>query len=197
MAGRSVRFCSSRRRAHLRPPDTALSEIEIAPVFHRLPERIGAHASICFKALIRYRVMRQRLKLAVSDLQAIAGLSQVGSEGGLPNRCIREVRQQLREPRIRDLPFGAHYIRLTVAPGVLVRDFLESRLDLFVHGNVSFRQGLRGAPVHLGAAIPLPRHVFRARNVQRLQQCASRIFQRPTGSRNTSVGMHEVLTRTG
>jgi transposase len=26
------------------------SEIEIAPVFHRLPERIKAHASICFMA---------------------------------------------------------------------------------------------------------------------------------------------------
>lgn len=35
------------------------SEIEIAPVFHRLPERIKAHASICFLALILYRVMRQ------------------------------------------------------------------------------------------------------------------------------------------
>ncbi|GAP39060.1 mobile element protein [Piscinibacter sakaiensis] len=41
------------------------SEIEIAPVFHRLPERIKAHASICFMALILYRVMRQRLKLAL------------------------------------------------------------------------------------------------------------------------------------
>ena len=33
------------------------SEIEIALVFHRLPERIRAHASICFMALILYRVM--------------------------------------------------------------------------------------------------------------------------------------------
>ena len=44
------------------------SEIEIGPVFHRLPERIKAHASICFLALILYRVMRQRLKAADSDL---------------------------------------------------------------------------------------------------------------------------------
>jgi transposase len=44
------------------------SEIEIAPVFHRLPERIKAHASLCFMALIVYRVMRQRLKLAKSTL---------------------------------------------------------------------------------------------------------------------------------
>ncbi|PZA14095.1 IS1634 family transposase, partial [Azoarcus communis] len=27
------------------------SEIEIGPVYHRLPERIRAHASICFMAL--------------------------------------------------------------------------------------------------------------------------------------------------
>ena len=38
------------------------SEIEIGPVHHRLPERIRAHAAICFMALILYRVMRQRLK---------------------------------------------------------------------------------------------------------------------------------------
>jgi hypothetical protein len=44
------------------------SEIEIGPVFHRLPERIKAHASLCFIALILYRVMRQRLKAADSDL---------------------------------------------------------------------------------------------------------------------------------
>jgi hypothetical protein len=44
------------------------SEIEIAPVYHRLPERIRAHAMLCFMALIVYRVMRQRLKLAKSDL---------------------------------------------------------------------------------------------------------------------------------
>ncbi len=44
------------------------SEIEIAPVYHRLPERIRAHALVCFMALIVYRVMRQRLKLAKSDL---------------------------------------------------------------------------------------------------------------------------------
>jgi hypothetical protein len=42
------------------------SEIEIAPVFHRLPNRIRAHASLCFMALILYRVMRSRLRLAGS-----------------------------------------------------------------------------------------------------------------------------------
>ena len=44
------------------------SEIEIAPVYRRLPERIRAHAMLCFMALILYRIMRQRLKLANSDL---------------------------------------------------------------------------------------------------------------------------------
>jgi hypothetical protein len=38
------------------------SDIEIAPVHHRLPDRIRAHALICFLALMLYRVMRMRLK---------------------------------------------------------------------------------------------------------------------------------------
>jgi transposase len=44
------------------------SEIEIAPVYHRLPERIRAHAFICFLALVLHRVMRLRLKQAGSGL---------------------------------------------------------------------------------------------------------------------------------
>lgn len=38
------------------------SDIEIAPVHHRRPDRIRAHALICFLALVLYRVMRMRLK---------------------------------------------------------------------------------------------------------------------------------------
>ncbi|SEA71347.1 IS1634 family transposase, partial [Rubrimonas cliftonensis] len=38
------------------------TDIEIAPVHHRLPDRIRAHALICFLALTLYRVMRMRLK---------------------------------------------------------------------------------------------------------------------------------------
>ena len=53
------------------------SEIEIAPVYHRLPERIRAHATICFMALIVYRVMRQRLKLAKSALSPEKALAQL------------------------------------------------------------------------------------------------------------------------
>ena len=40
------------------------SDIEIGPVYHRLPKRIRAHALICFMALVLYRVMRMRLKAA-------------------------------------------------------------------------------------------------------------------------------------
>lgn len=53
------------------------SEIEIAPVYHRLPERIRAHAMLCFMALIIYRVMRQRLKLARSELSPEKALAQL------------------------------------------------------------------------------------------------------------------------
>ena len=53
------------------------SEIEIAPVYHRLPERIRAHAQICFMALIVYRVMRQRLKQAQSELSPERALEQL------------------------------------------------------------------------------------------------------------------------
>jgi hypothetical protein len=40
------------------------SELEIGPVYHRLPDRIRAHASICFMALVLHRVMRMRLRAA-------------------------------------------------------------------------------------------------------------------------------------
>lgn len=78
------------------------SEIEIGPIYHRLPERIHAHAAICFMALILYRVMRSRLKdshsnisperaldklrriqhqvVKVNDLEPIAGLSSINHE---------------------------------------------------------------------------------------------------------------------
>jgi len=44
------------------------SDIEIAPVHHRLPDRIRAHALICFLALVLYRVMRMRLKAKGSNV---------------------------------------------------------------------------------------------------------------------------------
>ena len=53
------------------------SEIEIAPVYHRLPQRIRAHAMICFMALILYRVMRTRLQMAKSNLSPERALAQL------------------------------------------------------------------------------------------------------------------------
>jgi transposase len=53
------------------------SEIEIGPVFHRLPQRIKAHASICFIALILYRVLRQRLHAAQSEFTPERALEQL------------------------------------------------------------------------------------------------------------------------
>ncbi len=56
------------------------SEIEIGPVYHRLPDRIRAHAMICFLALILHRVMRLRLRASESGLspeRALAQLSRI------------------------------------------------------------------------------------------------------------------------
>ena len=50
------------------------SDIEIAPVYHRLPQRIRAHAQICFMALVLYRVMRMRLKAHGSSMSPSAAL---------------------------------------------------------------------------------------------------------------------------
>jgi transposase len=43
------------------------SDLLIAPVFHRLPDRIRAHALICFLALVLQRIMRMRLRKSGSS----------------------------------------------------------------------------------------------------------------------------------
>ena len=53
------------------------TEIEIGPVYHRLPERIRAHASICFMALILHRIMRTRLHAAHTSLTPERALEQL------------------------------------------------------------------------------------------------------------------------
>lgn len=53
------------------------SEIEIGPVYHRLPERIRAHAGICFLALVIHRVMRMRLNKAGADLSPAKSLEML------------------------------------------------------------------------------------------------------------------------
>lgn len=54
------------------------SDLEIAPVYHRLPNRIRAHALICFLALVLYRVMRMRLKANGSTLSPKSALELLG-----------------------------------------------------------------------------------------------------------------------
>lgn len=78
------------------------SEIEIGPIHHRLPDRIRAHATICFIALILHRVVRSRLRatsltcsperalakvrriqhhrVCVNDTEPVAGLSSIDHE---------------------------------------------------------------------------------------------------------------------
>ena len=53
------------------------SEIEIGPVYHRLPQRIKAHAAICFMALILYRVMRAKLRAADTKLSPERALDKL------------------------------------------------------------------------------------------------------------------------
>ncbi len=55
------------------------SEIEIGSIYHRLPERIRAHTTICFGALILYRVMRTRLRASDSSLLPGRALSRLRS----------------------------------------------------------------------------------------------------------------------
>ena len=52
-------------------------EIEIGPVYHRLPKRIRAHALVCFLALILHRVLRMRLKASQRDESPATLLAQL------------------------------------------------------------------------------------------------------------------------
>lgn len=55
------------------------SELDIAPMYHRLPQRIRAHAAICFIALVLHRILRQRL--------------QASHTGISPMRCLETLRR--------------------------------------------------------------------------------------------------------
>ncbi len=54
------------------------SDIEIGPVYHRLPQRIRAHAGICFLALVLHRVMRMRLRQAGNEHSPTSALQLLG-----------------------------------------------------------------------------------------------------------------------
>jgi transposase len=53
------------------------SEIEIGPLYHRLPQRIRAHAAICFMALILYPVMRAKLRAGDTKLSQEMALGKL------------------------------------------------------------------------------------------------------------------------
>lgn len=60
-------------------------DLEIAPVYHRLPDRIRAHAMICFLALLLHRLLRMRLK--------------AGRLGMSVERALEKLRTQVPQPR--------------------------------------------------------------------------------------------------
>lgn len=55
------------------------SDIEIAPVYHRLPDRIRAHAFICFLALVLNRVLRMRVRSTGAATSVTHALNQLRS----------------------------------------------------------------------------------------------------------------------
>ena len=80
------------------------SEIEIGPVHHRLPDRIRAHARVCFLALILQRLMRRMLRAADSAFspeRAIGVLSRIQHHrvtlGGQAHEGVTTLTQEQRE----------------------------------------------------------------------------------------------------
>ena len=95
------------------------SEIEIGPVFHRLPSRIKAHAAICFIALILYRVMRQRLRSADAQLspeRALAELQKLQHHQIRINQAERPVTGISRLPETQDRVFAALKLKKPTQP---------------------------------------------------------------------------------
>jgi transposase len=87
------------------------SDLEIAPVFHRLPDRIRAHALICFLALLLYRVMRMRLKAHGSTRSPKTTLELL--------RRLQQHRVQLGEQRLTAIgKTSAEQLELFEALGV-------------------------------------------------------------------------------
>ena len=95
------------------------SEIEIGPVFHRLPGRIKAHAAICFIALILYRVMRQRLRSADAQLspeRALAELQKLQHHQIRINQAERPVTGISRLSETQDRVFAALRLKKPTQP---------------------------------------------------------------------------------
>ena len=84
------------------------SDIEIALVHHRLPDRIRAHALICFLALVLYRVMRMRLKAeehSTSPRTALNLLSRIQKHTAhIGDHTFNTPAKQLRSNLISSMP---------------------------------------------------------------------------------------------
>jgi hypothetical protein len=84
---------------------TLKSDIEIGPIYHRLPRRIRAHALICFLALILHRVLRMRLNKASREesptrlLEALKRIQQQAATtaDGQVVRGVTKLAQQQKE----------------------------------------------------------------------------------------------------
>ena len=86
-------------------------DIEIAPVYHRLPKRIRAHAAICFLALLLHRVMRMRLRANASPLSVERAMEEL--------RRIQRHRVSIDEQRLSGLTtLNAEQLQLFEALGV-------------------------------------------------------------------------------
>jgi transposase len=79
-------------------------EIEIAPMYHRLPERIRAHASICFLALVLNRHLRARLRASNRSQSPDRVLQQLrriqehrATIGGTMHRATGSISNEQRE----------------------------------------------------------------------------------------------------
>lgn len=77
------------------------SELDIAPVYHRKPERLKAHAFVCFFALLLHRIMRMRLRSARSELSVERALHKLEAiqlhHVELGTRTLRGLTKMTRE----------------------------------------------------------------------------------------------------
>jgi transposase len=56
---------------------TLKSDIEIAPMYHRLPRRIWAHSALCFMALFLHRVMRMKIHSRQAPFSVTRAMEQL------------------------------------------------------------------------------------------------------------------------
>jgi len=82
-------------------------DLEIAPVYHRLPERIYAHAAICFLALLLHRLMRLRLKSRGASLS------------------VERALEALKQLQYHGVRIGGHRVTGVSSPGPVQKDLFD------------------------------------------------------------------------